>query len=349
VEVARFGLNLERELLALQCELQSGEYQPGGYLRFTLYERKPRLIAAAPFRDRVVHHALMNIIEPPLDRTFIHDSYACRVGKGTHAAVARYQTWARRYPYVLKMDIAQYFPSIDHAMLREKLRQRIKDKSVLALLDRIIDRSPVVERTPGHFPGDDRLAAARRRTGIPIGNLTSQFFANLYLDDFDHYMKETLRCKAYLRYVDDTAVLDDDKRRLHEIRAAVRERLAQEHLRLHPCKADISRVSDGLNLLGYIVFPNYRRMRSDNGHRFVRRLRRMADLYRDGRLGWTAIDAAVQSWIGHAQHAMPLPKDCGVPSFRGSSFSGERTERRPARDPRLFLERETEERSLGQP
>lgn len=299
-EVARFGLNLERELLSLQRELLTGDYHPGPYRLFTIYERKPRLIAAAPFRDRVVHHAVMNIIEAPLDRTFIHDSYACRVGKGTHAAVARYQTWARRYPYVLKMDIAQYFPSIDHAMLREKLRRRIKDKLLLALLERIIAGSPTVEAA---FGGDDLLNPARSRTGIPIGNLTSQFFANLYLDDFDHYMKETLRCKAYLRYVDDTVVLDDDKRRLHEIRAAVRERLAQEHLRLHPCKADISRVSDGLNLLGYIVFPNYRRMRSDNGHRFVRRLRRMADLYRDGRLGWAAIDAAVQSWIGHAKHA----------------------------------------------
>jgi retron-type reverse transcriptase len=122
LEVARFGLALERELLALQRELQTAEYRPGPYHLFTIYERKPRVIAAAPFRDRVVHHAVMNVIEPLLDRTFIHDSYACRIGKGTHAAVDRYQTWARRYPYVLKMDVAQYFPSIDHDILREKVR-----------------------------------------------------------------------------------------------------------------------------------------------------------------------------------------------------------------------------------
>jgi len=112
-EVAEFGLNLEPELLCLQRELKAGNYWPGKYRLFTIYERKPRLIAAAPFRDRVVHHAVMNVLEAPLDRTFIHDSYACRKGKGVHAAVGRYQCWARRYAYVLQMDVAKYFPSID--------------------------------------------------------------------------------------------------------------------------------------------------------------------------------------------------------------------------------------------
>ena len=304
LEVAAFGLNLERELLTLQRELKSGDYRPGPYRLFTIYERKPRLIAAAPFRDRVVHHAVMNVIEPPLDRTFIHDSYACRVGKGTHAAVARYQTWARRYAYVLKMDIAQYFPSIDHDLLREKLRRRIKDKPLLALLDCIIEASPPTQRgPPEYFSGDDLLTPVLRRIGIPIGNLTSQFFANLYLDDLDHHLKEFLRCKAYLRYVDDTVVLDDNKSRLHELRGAVGERLALDRLRLHPRKAEVSRVSDGLNLLGYVVFPGCRRLRNDNGHRFARHLRRLAEMYQRGRVNWTSIDASVQSWIGHARHA----------------------------------------------
>ena len=111
-EVASFGLNLEPELLRLQMELKSGDYWPGEYCLFTIYERKPRLIAAAPFRDRVVHHAIMNVLEPLLDRTFIHDSYACRKGKGVHIAVDRYQQWARRYAYVLQMDVSKYFPTI---------------------------------------------------------------------------------------------------------------------------------------------------------------------------------------------------------------------------------------------
>ena len=132
----------------------------------------------------------MNLIEPPLDRTFIHDSYACRRGKGVHAAVDRYQGWARRNAYALKMDVARYFPSIDHEILKEKLRRRIKDARVLALLDRIIDTSPPVEEPPVYFPGDDLLTPLERRRGIPIGNLTSQFLANLYLDDLDHYVKQ---------------------------------------------------------------------------------------------------------------------------------------------------------------
>ncbi|MDH5739385.1 MAG: reverse transcriptase domain-containing protein [Nitrospira sp.] len=139
--VAEFGLNLERELLALQRSLREGTYQPGEYRLFTIYERKPRVIAAAPFRDRVVHHVVMQMIEPVLDRTVISDSYACRTGKGVHAAVDRYQAWAQTYRYVLKMDIQQYFPSIDHDLLKEKLRQRIKDARVVDLLDRIIDSS----------------------------------------------------------------------------------------------------------------------------------------------------------------------------------------------------------------
>lgn len=126
----------------LRRELERGTYEPGPYRLFKIYERKPRVIAAAPFRDRVVHHAVMNLIEPPLDRGFIADSYACRQGKGVHAAVDRYQAWARRYTYALKLDVAQYFPSIDHALLKAKLRHRIKDPRVLALLDRIIDTSP---------------------------------------------------------------------------------------------------------------------------------------------------------------------------------------------------------------
>ncbi len=301
--VAEFGLNCEHELLALQRSLLEGTYQPGDYRLFTIYERKPRVIAAAPFRDRVVHHAVMQVIEPHLDRTFISDSYACRHGKGVHAAVDRYQAWAQTYRYVLKMDIQQYFPSIAHDLLKEKLRRRVKDAAVLDLLDRIIESSPKSTAEPQYFPGDDLLTPLDRRTGIPIGNLTSQFFANLYLDDFDQYVKQALKVRPYLRYVDDMVVLDQDKTRLAEIRVAVRERLGIDRLRLHPRKAPISPVADGLNLLGYVVYPARRRLRSDNGHRFARKFRRMAAAYQAGRLEWAKVVASTQSWIGHVQHA----------------------------------------------
>lgn len=299
-----FELNLERELLALQRELADGCYQPGAYRLFTLYERKPRLIAAAPFRDRVVHHAVMNVIEPPLDRTFIHDSYACRHGKGTHAAVDRYQRWAQRYPYVLKLDIQRYFPSIDHALLKAKLRRRIADPHVLTLLDRIIDGSPeAVAGEPAWFPGDDLLTPLERRRGIPIGNLTSQFFANLYLDDLDHWLKEQCRVPAYLRYVDDMVLLADAKPALHDHHAALADYLNRERLRLHPRKAQVSRTRDGLNLLGYVVYPQRRRLRNDNGLRFRRRLRGFARAYARGRLSLAVINPSVQAWLGHARHA----------------------------------------------
>ena len=178
--VAAFGLGLERELIDLQQELMNGEYRPGRYRLFQIYERKARQIAAAPFRDRVVHHALMNVIEPPLDRRFIYDCYACRRGKGTHVAVARYQHWSRRYAYALKLDISRYFPSVDHDLLKAKLRRCIGDRRVLDLMDGIIDSSPLFEgERISYFPGDDLLTPLARRRGIPIGNLTSQFFANL--------------------------------------------------------------------------------------------------------------------------------------------------------------------------
>lgn len=301
--VAEFGLNLERELLALQRALHDGTYRPGDYRLFTIYERKPRIIAAAPFCDRVVHHAVMRCIEPTLDRTFVSDSFACRRGKGVHAAVDRYQAWAQTYRYVLKMDVRQYFPSIDHELLKEKLRRRIKDERVLDLLDRIIESSPQGASVPCYFPGDDLLTPVDRRIGIPIGNLTSQFFANLYLDDLDQAIKQRWHVRPYLRYVDDMVVLDHDKARLAEIRAAVRERLAIDRLRLHPRKAHSSPVGDGLNLLGYVVYPTRRRLRSDNGHRFARKFRRMAEAYRAGCLEWATVVALTQSWIGHAQHA----------------------------------------------
>jgi retron-type reverse transcriptase len=302
--VAEFTLNLESELLVLQQELAAFSYRPGGYRLFTIYERKNRQIAAAPFRDRVVHHAIMNCIEPAIDPRFIHDSYACRLGKGVHAAVDRYQAWSRRYPYVLKMDIEQYFPSIDHDILKGKLRGYVKDRHTLNLLDLIIDTAPVeTGRTDCvYFPEDDLLTPAERRIGLPIGNLTSQFFANLYLDAVDHFIKEEFRVKAYLRYVDDLLILGRDKRQLHANREAIRDKLAQERLRLHPCKAHIYHTAHGIDLFGYQVFPHKRKLRNDNGYAFYRRLRRLARLYHDGLVDWDEIHPRVRSWIGHAIH-----------------------------------------------
>ncbi len=302
--VAEFSYNLESELLGLQQELIDFTYTPGSYRLFTIYERKKRQIAAAPFRDRVVHHALLNIIEPSIDRCFIFDSYACRKAKGVHAAVNRYQQWSKEYPYVLKMDIEQYFPSIDHTLLKAKLRHYLKDRYVLDLLDRIIDTTPMeVGRADlCYFSGDDLLTPLEHRTGLPIGNLTSQFFANVYLDSLDHFIQEKLKVSGYLRYVDDLVVMGRDKDLLHTIRENIRERLAENRLRLHPRKAHIYQTARGIDLFGYQIFPYKRKLRNDNGHAFQRRLRTMARLYNEGRLDFDEIHPRVRSWIGHALH-----------------------------------------------
>lgn len=304
-KAAGFALNLERNVLRLQRSLTDGTYHPGAYRLFTVYERKPRHIAAAPFVDRVVHHALMAVVEPILDAGFIDDSYACRRGRGTHAAVSRYQQWARRYRYALKVDIRQYFASIDHERLKYHLCRRIKDRRVLTLCDVIIDSTPDVLGTRDPLPAldDDLVSLAARGRGLPIGNLTSQCFANLYLDSVDHWVKEVLRVPAYLRYVDDMVLLADDKPTLHKALAALQARLAQERLRLHPRKIQLTPTRCGLTLLGYRVFPTHIRLCPANGHRFHRRFRAQARAVAAGRLDLEAVERSLQAWIGHAAWA----------------------------------------------
>lgn len=286
-EVARFGLELERHLLDLQAELEDGSYRPGAYRLFTIYERKPRVIAAAPFRDRVVHHAVMQVVEPHVDRSFVFDSYACRRGKGVHRAIDRYQQWAARYAYVLKLDVRKYFDSVDHVALKDQLSRRIADRRVMDLLCLIIDQSP------GLNPG----------RGIPIGNLTSQIFANVYLDDIDHFIKEQLGFCAYLRYVDDLVLLADDTRRLWAARDAIAGRMAGIGLELHPAKAQVYRSSERVELLGYHLSRERRWLRNENGYRARRRLQALAEGYARGALELEDVRARVMSWLGHAQHA----------------------------------------------
>lgn len=303
-EVAYFALNAEYELLYLQSELDSKTYQPGQYRQFTLYDRKPRLISAAPFRDRVVHHAIMNIVEPRLDKTFIFDSYACRNNKGVHLAVERYQKWARQYDYALKLDIAAYFPSIDHLILKQQIRHKVKDKHVLWLFDQILDYAPQTGNTVVHyFPGDDLLTPLERRKGLPIGNLTSQFFANLYLNELDHFVKETLKVSAYLRYVDDMILLANSKKQLHAWHQAIVDELKRVRLLIHPRKANVFMTRQGVDVLGYQVFPDFRLLRNDNGHRFVNKLNLFSRQYAKGNMDWDDFNPSVQSWIGHASQA----------------------------------------------
>jgi len=297
-----FNLNLEKEILGLQRELKHMTYKHGGYRDFLIHDPKMRLISAAPYRDRVIHHALCNIIEPLFDKTFIHDSYACRKGKGTHKAVERYSLFARKNRYVLKCDIRKYFQSIDHEILVQMVAKKIRCEKTLWLIREIIG-SRDDQSCHFYFPGDDLFTPYQRNKGIPIGNLTSQFLANVYLNGFDHYMKEELGCKYYIRYVDDWVVLDNSKERLHTVKACVEKYLDSLRLKVHQRKCRVYRVDEGIQFLGYRIFPTHRLLKKENVLRMRRRLKRLISQYREGLIRFERIHQSIQSWIGHASHA----------------------------------------------
>jgi len=303
-DVAAFEFDQEQQLLELQAQLVSQTYRPGPYYNFHIRDPKPRLISAAPFRDRVVHHAFCNVVEPLFERRFIDDSYACRVGKGTHAALDRAQHFARRYRYVLKCDLEHFFPRMDHGLLAAQLARVIACRPTLRLAEQILASGAGLHppaSPPVYFAGDD-LFAITRPTGLPIGNLTSQFWANVYLNPLDHFVKRQLRCGGYVRYVDDFLLFADDKPALHRWRQAVIDFAASLRLTLHEPQAAVCPVATGTPFLGWRVYPTHRRLKRRNGVAFQRRFRaRLAD-FAAGRLGWSAVAAGVQGWIGHVAH-----------------------------------------------
>lgn len=303
--VADFEFDLERNLLNLERELRDQTYQPGAYTSFYIYEPKRRLVSAAPFKDRVVHHALCNVIEPIWEARFIATSFACRVGKGTHKALDQCHNWVKRYAYAFQGDIVKYFPSIDHQILYGLLTKRIADKEVLELTRRILDSGAGIldrEYTQAYFPGDDIFAPLRPR-GLPIGNLTSQFWANIYLHELDKFVKHELHCSAYLRYMDDFALFSDDKAQLHAWKNAIDDFLAGRlRLVLHPKKSLVFPVKVGMDFCGFRLFPTHRRLRRSSVRRFVQRFRHQRQAYQEGTLSLDELNVSLQSWIAHAAH-----------------------------------------------
>lgn len=302
--VATFEYNLEPELICLRAELRDESYLPGGYRSFTIHEPKRRKISAAPFRDRVVHHALMNVIGPMLERKFIHDSYANQVGKGTHKALDRFTYFMRRYAYVLPCDIRQYFPSIDHAILKSILSKTLRDESAMGLVKKIITSGEGIlaeEYDMTYFAGDDLFAAGRPR-GLPIGNLTSQFWANVYLNELDQFIKRELKAPAYLRYVDDFVLFSNDKKELHEWRQAVIDFLAGLRLTLHEGSPQARPVGQGVTFLGFIVFPEHRRLKPPKGYAFRRRWQYFYALRRAGQMTPEKLNIHAVAWANHARY-----------------------------------------------
>lgn len=300
--VLEFNDNLESNLLQLHDELESKNHRPGDYRTFEIFEPKRRLISAAPYRDRVVHHALCNLIVPIFNRTFIATSYANRVGFGSHRALQKFVGYARSSRYILQCDIRKYFPSIDLQILKSQIRRKIKCRDTLWLVDLIIDNSNFQEPNLDYFPGDDLLTPLQRPKGLPIGNLTSQFFANVYLNGFDHFVKEALNVKKYLRYVDDFALFGENRSFFIDCRQAIEAYLAQLRLKIHPIKSQLFQTRYGASFLGFRVFPDRIRVRNHNLQRGRERLRELDAGYASGRLSAEAVCQSLQSWVAHLQH-----------------------------------------------
>ncbi len=289
--VPEFEHDLETRLWQMRREVQAGTYRWGAYRRFFINDPKRRAIRAAPFRDRVLHHAIFNVLDPVFSRGFIADTYACIPGRGTHAAVRRYRRFVRArrgVGYVLQCDIKGCFASVDHAVLLGLLARRVGDARLLALLASLIEHGA---ETPGK--------------GMPIGNLTSQIFANLYLDPLDHFVKETLRVRHYLRYMDDFVLLLDARDEARVRLARIEEFLhARLRLSLNPRRVVIAPLSSPRDFLGYVHFAGGRtRVRRRSVRRLWRRLAVLEEGVEAGRITWASARASVASWLGLAKHA----------------------------------------------
>ena len=287
-DVQVFSLNLEDNLFALHTELKRKTYRHSGYEAFWVNDPKRRHIHKACVADRVLHHLLYTYLYELFDPTFIHDSYSCRVGKGTHKGVERVVTFARRESknytrecWALQFDIKQFFASAHHQVLKQLLAKKIADQDILNLIFQVID-SFHTQEVPG--------------AGIPLGNLTSQIFANIYLHELDIYMKHGLKARSYARYADDGIVLSVSKERLTELIFPISDFLQKElKLSLHPRKLRIRKLPWGIDFLGYIVLPRYVLPRTKTKRRLLKRIHAI-DKHDDA-------EPMVQSYLGYLSHA----------------------------------------------
>lgn len=277
-------LNLEKELFSLQYELENDSYKPGEYNTFWITEPKARMISAAPIRDRIVHHAIMNILEPVLEKKFIYHSYACRKGRGNHKALKQFVVWSRKSKFVLKMDIKKFFPTINHEIMKDVISSIIKDKRLIKLINLIIDNSNEQEPVTEYFEGDSLFTPYEKRKGLPIGNLTSQWFGNLYLNQMDHFIKEKLKMKMYLRYVDDFACFSDSKEELRDIRKEIVSFLENYRLKLNKGKSRTRQLKEGVEFLGFVILPTTMRVNAKNLKRMRIRLKKQHSSFFEGRV-----------------------------------------------------------------
>lgn len=307
IEVMKFTNHLEENLIQIQNELVWKVYEVGRYREFFVNEPKKRLIMALPFKDRVIQWAIYRILNPYLEKRFIRDSFACRVGFGTHKAVDRLQYWLRYMDrrherfYALKLDVSKYFYRVDHDVLMKILRRIIGDDDLLWLLETIVR----CEHTKFGIPlGDHEFEAERiGGVGMPIGNLTSQMIANLYLNELDQYAKQELHVKRYLRYMDDVVVLHEDKCYLWDLEERFDEFItSQLHLKLNN-KTMVRTASQGVEFVGYRVWPTHRKLRRKTVKKMRSRLRHLAKAYARKEATLDDIRTSLQSYNGMLKHA----------------------------------------------
>lgn len=277
-DVYLYGKHLQQNLNELRFQLMGGVPEIGNYQFFTIYEPKERLICAASFPERVMHHAIMNVCHPVFEKYQIYHSYATRIGKGQYAALEYAKMNQKKYRWFCKLDIRKYFDSISHEFLLKQLSRRFKDQQILDLFDKII----------GSYESNEGF-------GLPIGNLTSQYFANFYLGQADHYLLEEVKIPAYVRYMDDMVLWHHDKTALL---AAEKQFTVfiKNHLKL-ACKAPCINSHDkGLPFLGYVVFPNYVRLNKHSKRRFISKYHAAEINMQNGY--WTETE--------YARHILPL-------------------------------------------
>lgn len=263
-DVAEFVLNLSGDILKLHNDLTTKTYTHGSYKAFNINDPKPRNIHKATVRDRLLHHAVYRVLYPYFDRLFIHDSYSCRKCKGTHRALNRFRDFVRKVSknntktcWVLKCDIKKFFASVDQKILIKILETHIEDTATIWLLTRIISS----------------FHASKKGIGLPLGNLTSQLLVNIYMNEFDQWIKHPMKIKYYIRYADDFVILHQDKDYLWELVPKISDFL-EEHLKLslHPHKLFIKTISSGFDFLGWVHFPHYRVLRTTTRRRMFKNL-----------------------------------------------------------------------------
>jgi len=290
--VKRFQKNLQKNLEKLQEELINQTYQPCDLKTFILRDPKTRRISKSAFRDRVVHHALCIVIVPTFEKGFIYDSHANQIGKGTLKAIERFDAFKRKVSrnntrecYVLKADIKHYFEEIDHQTLIEIVKRKIKDDKIIWLIEKI-------------------LSVNNRTKGMPLGNLTSQFFANLYLNELDVFAKHKLKAKYYIRYVDDFVILHESKEQLEEWKKQINDFLKDKlKIELHPSKSHVLKLSSGINFLGFRIFYYHKLLRKSNLKNFQRKFNNLRILFDEEIIGREKSLEALEGWLAYCSHA----------------------------------------------